>query len=267
MRLRGALALLLLLPCIAQGQAAIPVAEEPFHPQLFSNEFVRILNVTIPPGRTSLLHQHDNDYVFVMLRDGSMTSVREDGYSVSLQLNKGDVRFTRGGFAHTAANDGDASLRLLAVELLKGAGAEVCGGQTPPCEKLQADLPVHKVLIDTERVRVSAVHMEPNVGDMHRHDYPHLIIALDSLRLRNEVAGKAPVILQLKAGEYKWLDGDFTHTITNIGKAAVDHVVIEFKEYAATTPAPPSSANPEPVSPPDESEENQQEDAQPEDGE
>jgi quercetin dioxygenase-like cupin family protein len=262
MGLRWALALILLLPCIAHAQSAIPVAEEPFHPPVFSNEFVRILNVTIPPGRSSLLHRHDNDYVFVMLRDGSMTSVREDGYSVSLQLSKGETRFTRGGFAHTAANDGDTSLRILAVELLKGAGTEICGAQSPPCEKLQAELPVHKILIDTERVRVSTVHMEPNVGDMHRHDYPHLIIALDPLRLRNEVAGKTPVVLRLKAGEYKWLDGDFTHTITNVGKTAVDHVVIEFKEYAATAPATPSSANPEPVSPPDETEESEQEDGE-----
>ena len=266
MRLRWALALILLLPCIAHAQAAIPVAEEPFHPPVFSNEFVRILNVTIPPGRSSLLHRHDNDYVFVMLRDGSMTSVREDGYSVSLQLSKGETRFTRGGFAHTATNDGDTTLRILAVELLKGAGAEICGAQSPPCEKLQADLPVHKILIETERVRVSTVHMEPNVGDMHRHDYPHLIIALDPLRLRNEVAGKTPEILRLKAGEYKWLAGDFTHTLTNVGKAAVDQVVIEFKEYAATAPAAPSGT-PEPLSPPDENEENQSDETQQEDGE
>ncbi len=262
MRLRCALALILLLPCIAYAQAAIPVAEEPFHPPVFSNQFVRILNVTIPPGRSSLLHRHDNDYVFVMLRDGSMTSVREDGYSVSLQLSKGEARLTRGGFAHTATNDGDTSLRILAVELLKGAGAEICGGQAPPCERLQADLPVHKILIETERVRVSTVHMEPNVGDMHRHDYPHLIIALDPLRLRNEVAGKPPEILRLKAGEYKWLAGDFTHTVTNVGKTAVDHVVIEFKEHAATTPVAPTSPNPEPVSPPDENEESEQEDGE-----
>jgi len=263
MRLRCALALILLLPCIAYAQAAIPVAEEPFHPAVFTNEFVRILNVTIPPGRSSLLHRHDNDYVFVMLRDGSMTSVREDGYSVSLQLSKGETRFTRGGFAHTATNDGDTSLRILAVELLKGAGTEICGAQSPPCEKLQADLPVHKILIETERVRVSTVHMEPGVGDMHRHDYPHLIIALDPLRLKNEVAGKAPAILRIKAGEYKWQKGDFTHTITNIGKTAVDQVVIEFKEYAATTtPAAPSSADPGPVSPPDTSEESEQEDGE-----
>jgi ribosomal protein L12E/L44/L45/RPP1/RPP2 len=74
------------------------------------------------------------------------------------------------------------------------------------------------------------------------------------------------VILRLKAGEYKWLDGDFTHTITNVGKTAVDQVVIEFKEYAPTAPVAPS-ATPEPVSPPDENEESQQEDTQQEDGE
>lgn len=246
MKLRFASVFILLLSCVAYAQTAIPVAEEPFHHPVFKNEFVRILDVTIPPGRTSLMHQHDYDYVFVMLRDGSMTSTREDGYSVSLQLNKGDARLTHGKFAHTAANDGDTTLKILAVELLKGAGTDICGGQSPPCEKLEADLPVHKILVETDRIRVTSVHMEPGVGDMHRHDYPHLLVAVDPLRLRDETAGKQPVILRMKAGEYKWFPGSFTHTLTSLAKTDSDFVIIEFKEY--TQPSPPAqTTEPDPA--------------------
>jgi quercetin dioxygenase-like cupin family protein len=257
MRTRLALAIVLLSSCIARAQAAIPVTEEPYHHPVFSNDYIRVLDVTIPAGRTSMLHQHDYDYVFVMLKDGSMTSTRSDGYSVSLELKKGDSRLTRGNFAHTASNDGDTPLRIIAVELLKGAGTGVCGGDNPPCEKLAADVPSHQVLVDAERVRVSTVHMEPGVGDMHRHDYPHLLVALDTLRLRNERAGAAPEILRLKAGDYKWVPGGFTHTLTNLGKTAVDYVVVEIKDQQppALKAAQPQEPEPDTQSDPTETDE------------
>jgi hypothetical protein len=47
--------------------AQIQVSEEPRHHKVFENEWVRVLDVHIPPGDTSLMHKHSTPSVFMVL--------------------------------------------------------------------------------------------------------------------------------------------------------------------------------------------------------
>jgi hypothetical protein len=51
--------------CFAQD--AIPVRLEPRHHNVFENPWVRVLDVRIPPGDTSLMHKHETPSVFIVL--------------------------------------------------------------------------------------------------------------------------------------------------------------------------------------------------------
>jgi hypothetical protein len=60
---------------LAQGTempVVVPVKKAPWHLPVFSNQFVSLLNVTIPPGRTSGYHRHEADLV-VVIAEGAHT--------------------------------------------------------------------------------------------------------------------------------------------------------------------------------------------------
>jgi hypothetical protein len=51
----------------AQTAAAVPVDQEPQHKVVFKNEFVRVLDATLPPGYVTLNHAHNVDNVSVAM--------------------------------------------------------------------------------------------------------------------------------------------------------------------------------------------------------
>lgn len=60
------------------GQDYIQVSQEPRHHKILENEWVRVLDVRIPPGDTSLFHKHSTPSVFIVLsntRTGSQVLV------------------------------------------------------------------------------------------------------------------------------------------------------------------------------------------------
>jgi hypothetical protein len=90
--------------------AAIPVEQEPRHHLVFSNEFVRVLDATFPPGYVTLDHSHLSDNVIVTLALG-----RDDAQALS---RIGRANFNRGGYSHTVTNPGPGIARFIEVDVL-----------------------------------------------------------------------------------------------------------------------------------------------------
>jgi hypothetical protein len=59
--------ILLLFTGLSFCQGQIPVSQEPRHHNVFENDKVRVLDVHIPPGDTSLMHKHATPSVFIVL--------------------------------------------------------------------------------------------------------------------------------------------------------------------------------------------------------
>ncbi len=55
-----------------EAPQAVPVEEAPYHVPAFRNELVTVLNVLIPPQRTSGYHRHSLDSVGVLVNDTLM---------------------------------------------------------------------------------------------------------------------------------------------------------------------------------------------------
>src|SRR5580693_7654919 len=45
----------------------VPVESAPFHFEAFENEYVRFLNVLIPPGKVGAYHRHSIDLAYLIL--------------------------------------------------------------------------------------------------------------------------------------------------------------------------------------------------------
>ncbi|HXD78117.1 MAG TPA: hypothetical protein VN616_09945 [Puia sp.] len=59
--------LLVIIGIGTSGYAEVQVIQEPRHHKVLGNEWVRVLDVRIPPHDTTLMHKHSTPSVFVMI--------------------------------------------------------------------------------------------------------------------------------------------------------------------------------------------------------
>ncbi|MGH9649121.1 MAG: hypothetical protein ACRD3I_01495, partial [Terriglobales bacterium] len=79
-------------------------------------------------------------------------------------------------------------------------------------------------------LRATDIELQPGGAmPLHTHTGPHLAVAITDLDVRLEEKGKPPVVIRKKAGEFDWVPGGVTHTVTNAGKSGIRFVSIEFK--------------------------------------
>jgi quercetin dioxygenase-like cupin family protein len=56
----------------------VPVNREPHHRVVFENQYVRVVDVNIPPGQTTLFHTHQRDNISVRI-SGGLTQTQTEG--------------------------------------------------------------------------------------------------------------------------------------------------------------------------------------------
>jgi quercetin dioxygenase-like cupin family protein len=223
--------LFLLIPfLIAQTTTEVEITAEPSHHLVLENEYLRVFKVEVSPQVSTLMHRHRHDYVFVTLGDAHLSNEVEGKPPADVKLTDGDTRFTPGNFAHVARNLSDQPFRNVTIELMQDEKLR----QTPshwPEESGEKTFPGgrSKILFVKDGVRVSEVNLEPGaVVPSHHHDRPHLAVAVTDFDLRSDVEGQGPMPEKFKAGEIKWLPGDLTHSLTNVGKTPARLVTVEF---------------------------------------
>jgi hypothetical protein len=108
--------------CFCLGQ--VPVRNEPRHHNIFDNGTVRILDVHIPPGDTSLFHVHATPSVFLILSERKTGSqvISEEDRSKSPVPHYGNIWFE--GFykqprIHRVWNSDTAEFHVMDIELTK----------------------------------------------------------------------------------------------------------------------------------------------------
>jgi len=236
MKLLRARAIVLLLAVTVAAQSRnsseVEITSEPSHHLALENKYVRVFQVEITPRRASLLHRHRHDYIFVTLGPSEVSNEVVGKPPVTLKLQDGETRFAPGNFAHVARNLSNAPFRNVTIELLQDDKAHTA----PAPAKWDDDRGLHvlhggtqDVLFVKDGARVSEVELQiAGVLPKHRHSGPHLVVALTDLEFRNDVVGKPPTNVELKAGDVKWVEGGFTHTITNVGRGNAKFVTVEF---------------------------------------
>jgi quercetin dioxygenase-like cupin family protein len=215
---------------ISQTAPEVETTSEPSHHLAIENEYVRVFKVEVPPHAATLLHRHRHDYIFVTLGDADVSNEVAGKPPVELKLAEGDTRFVEGNFAHLARNLSDKPFRNVTIELLQDEKLRQTRSRWP-MEGGDKTFPGghSKVLFVKDAVRVSETDLDPGATiPSHHHDQPHLLVAISDLDLRSDVEGKGPTRFTLKAGDVKWVQGGFTHTVTNTGSKAARLVTVEF---------------------------------------
>src|SRR5262245_3280704 len=170
----------------------VPIDKEPSHHFALENDFLRVFDVVVAPHTATLMHRHDRDYTFVVLGDADLSNDRMNEKPVHLVVKDGDVRYTKGGFAHIARNLGETPFHNITIEF-KNPGKPVCGIDANPCVKDSTYETVQKIFA-TEHAVAQVTTLDPGQQTpVHTHDGPHLAIAVDDLSFENHVTDKPAI--------------------------------------------------------------------------
>ncbi len=210
------------------NQKAIPVASEHHHRLSFQNQYVRVFEVRLAPHESTLLHQHDNDYVYISIGDGQISATVPGQAEMHVKLAHREARFVRGGFAHVVRNDGDQEFHVTDVDLVQPQGKvrnlclQVIAGEPLACPEAQDSAAkdaayTERPEFETGRTRVVLIRVQP-----HREvllsdgEWDQLLVSVEESVLAPAI-GKGPERL-LHPGDFAWLGrGGLARVLKNNG--------------------------------------------------
>ena len=235
---------LLLLTFSLNAQAPVPLAHgdvpgEPHHHLKIENEYVRAYYVEVPPHEDTQLHQHDHDYLFVTLGDTEVINAVLGKPEVKLALKDGEVRFTRGGFAHIARNPGDKPFRNITIELLKPQGEvkNLCARVAASAQ--EGDCPefptssggIHKKpLFETGKTTLDLVSLDPSLNVLSLRKEGLIVFLGDT-----QIQGNATDAPKEKAveGDVIWVAAGSGKLIWNSKKKDLNFLLLTFSGAGA----------------------------------
>jgi quercetin dioxygenase-like cupin family protein len=204
------------------AQSPVEISGEPRHHPKFENEFVRVLDVTVPAGDATLWHVHRNDNVVVTLGGASLRLEKVGAPTVEVQWKTSDVNFGKAAYTHRAINIGTTPFHNLTIELLKSPAVT---------DNEASEATARQPILENERVRVYRVVLEPGQSTpVHTHFLPGLAVSIFAGEIEVTTRGKAtPDRITLPAGDVRWRAGMTTHSIKNIGKTRFEAIDVELK--------------------------------------
>ena len=112
--------LLITLLIVSFSFAQVPVKDEPRHHNVFENDFVRILDVRIRPGDTTLYHTHATPSVFIYFTNSKVGSEiinqpASSGINVAGNINYDSLKTPR---THRVWNQDTSWFHVMDIELV-----------------------------------------------------------------------------------------------------------------------------------------------------
>lgn len=210
----------------AQEQA-IPAKEEPRHRPKLENDYVRVLDVEIPPGDQTLFHTHDLNYAFLMVNRALL--LNEVPGKPGKTENKiparlvGYYRASEGAYTHRFTNIGDEMFRAIGIELLRAA----------PSPDVTPALPAssgYVTVLDNERVRTYKIVLEPGQSlAAATLGGTGVRVAGSAGKLLQEVSGAPPRTLDLTPAQFEFRAAPVTQVLKNVGDTRVEVYEFELK--------------------------------------
>lgn len=176
--------------------AAVPIEQEPRHRLVFANEFVRVLDVLLPPLYVSQNHTHTYDNVAVTILPGI------EGPQGQARI--GFAGYARGGYSHVITNPNTQPMRFVAVELR-------APDHSVEAEEVPQD--AHHTVLANGKVRISRITLDPGEkleGHHHAAGYVSVVVR----------GGDGP-------GVWKWHAAGEAAATIDPGKQALEFVEIE----------------------------------------
>ena len=217
-------------PAMAQEQErAVPIERAPYHLPVFTNEYVTVLNIYVPPQRNTGYHTHSRDSVSVNVEDADMTNqdLGKPQAEPTQRAARGRATFagysTQGPRSHKASNVGPTPFHNVSFIFR----SQKPWGFTPSS---RADVPGYVPVMDNERVRGWRLVLEPGQAVAAiTQQAPGIRVVVNGGELVEGVPGQPDRGMSLKLGEFYWQDSGVTRAVRNSGTTRVEIVEFELK--------------------------------------
>jgi len=216
---RAALIAIILLYSFALT-AQVQVGKEPRHNNVLENKYVRLLDVHIQPGDTSLFHIHSTPSVFVHFTTTVVCSQIKDKEWVTAKNTAGNAwyrSFLNDTLVHRVSNCDTVPFHVTDVELLSPYN---------PAKKLQP-LPFI-VLFENEKVTAYRLTAAVFNNQIIKGRGPMIaeLVTGNEVKLYNK---KGKEISLLKAGKYLYIKPGTTFSFSATADAVINMVLFEIK--------------------------------------
>ena len=208
-------------------QTVVPVEQAPYHVPVFGNDYVTVLDVFIPPQRTSGFHRHSLDSLGVLIADAERTGqLPGAAATVTPPRQRGSVNFSsysREPFVHSATITGSTPFHNIVVELVKPAAY----GSTPGSREGAAG---YASVLDNERLRAWRLVLEPGEqAPAITQSAPGIRVVVEGGEIVERVPGRPDRAMALHDGDFFWQDAGVTRAVHNTGTTRVELVEVELK--------------------------------------
>ena len=204
----------------------VPVEREPMHQLVFENDSVRVIDVQIPVGKTTLFHTHVLPSVIVYLtRSTNRSEGWPDRAIQTRDVSPGQSRYApydEKPLSHRVTNTGAGLFRVFDIEILKKPAA------TRPRPPIAS--PVVRAHWDEKLVRSSSVQLDPGARlDLPSNAYATLLVGISGT-IHARSSGAAASTATIAWGDYRFTPAGAGLTLENTAKEKAELVLLELKD-------------------------------------
>jgi hypothetical protein len=216
---------------VAQGAPVpafqIPAIREPHHFVKLDNQYVRVLDVTVPGYDSTLYHIHENPYFWISIGAATLRGNTLGTAELTvIEKKDGEVSWSP-VVTHRVGNIVASTFRNITVQIQGkddiSPGTSFTASPKPAGYQPTAPL-------DNELVRVERLILEPGQST-GKYALPKsgILIAAHDGTLSVEAQGHPAQRIVMKAGDFDWHTGPLTHTITNVGSTRFEAIEAVWK--------------------------------------
>lgn len=214
---------LVLVAGVAVVSAQVPLEKEPHHKVLLDTLLLRIIEITVPPGETTLDHKHDYDFATVALGDATTRAKRagEDWAAPRVRpLGNPDlIEYTGKPAVHQLENIGKTPYHLIAVENYRTG--------TWPARKTMTPAPATTLVKETRAFAAYDVMLDAATpSSEHAHDLPTVAILVSGEITNQGTNGEEPYPVR-GVGRWILIPAAQTHNMVVAGNGAAH--IVEFE--------------------------------------
>jgi len=203
-------------------QSVVAIDAEPNHRIRFDNGKVRMYEVVLAKGQSTLMHEHRADSFSVIFGNAEITNEPRGGKPRSFKLPSGFVAFAstaKGPYSHRILATGDTGLHVIAMELLSPAQTAIAGKR--------ANVPF-KVVRESPRGRAYRITLAPGASaPAFTRPAGSAMFAVSAGRIREDADGGSARLWDFRPGDFHWFDSSERVSLRNEGPRPVDLIEIE----------------------------------------
>jgi hypothetical protein len=213
--------LALVLPPYAASGAIIDVQSEPHHRVVFENSLIRILDVTIEAGTSTVFHRHRRDNFAVYLVDAT-TANQYMGKPMpdAAAHAAGSVSFAAGDaqpYVHRVVNTGTSQARVIDVEI-----------KLPADQRTGSASSAAPVAIDNDRIRAYTISLSAGESSAPLELGPGVLVVMPGCAVEQTKTGGKSERVPAGGPRWRWRPAG-SYVLKNRSGATALAVEIEIK--------------------------------------